>query len=198
MGIFDWLLTDPSQADGGFLAALLHGGKLSGESDASPLPASPDPASSSLLGESPLINMLRSGFAGMNAANGYSGFAPQFAAGLSGGANAMAQRRGQLMEDRLNRLAYERAAPANSGQPSAGGSTDQNPASPCAGNCAGRNSPVGIAQSGKPGSGSGDPGSAPDAPIKVNSPEEAANLPSGTWFQAPDGRVLRGGTAAGS
>ncbi len=101
MGILDWLLTDPAQADGGFLAALLHGGKPGGASAGTPTTPPPYAPPASLLGESPLINMLRGGFAGMNAANGYSGFGPQFAAGTVGGANAMAQRRQRSMQGQL-------------------------------------------------------------------------------------------------
>ena len=109
MGILDWLLTDPSQADGGFLEALLRGGKPGGAGGGAPTTPPAYTAPSSLLGESPLINMLRGGFAGMNAANGYSGFGPQFAAGVVGGADTMTQRRRQVMQDRLDAVTLNRA-----------------------------------------------------------------------------------------
>lgn len=135
MGIWDWLLTDPTQGDGGFLARMLLDHKA-GDATAqsamiqSALPlAAPPPGSSvnaGLLGESPLVNLLRSGFAGMNAANGYSGFGSQFAAGVQGGADAMAQRRRQMI-DQINAMKFEQALQAKTG--AAEGASDNQSAS---------------------------------------------------------------------
>ena len=129
MGIFDWLLTDPSQAGGGFLMQLLNG--KPGEAGEAPTTSStPYGGSSSLLGDSPLVNLLRSGFAGMNAASGYSGFGPQFAAGMAGGSDAMVRRRQQAMQDRLDALALNRALLTRAEQEAAGGRDQAQPSGP--------------------------------------------------------------------
>ncbi len=136
MGLLDWLLTDPTQGDGGFLARLLLDRRAGGPTA---IPWAGD-AGGSLLGESPLINLLRSGFAGLNAANGYAGFGSQFAAGMKGGADAMAQRRQQIV-DQMNALKLRQALQAQAAMTSEGdGDADSSavPASkPCAA-CAGR------------------------------------------------------------
>ena len=117
MGLFDWLLTDPTQSDGGFLARLLLGGKPDGaNANPSPQPAAGAMDVGGLPGESPLINLLRSGFAGMNAADGYSGFGPQFTAGIKGGTDLMDRRRQQMI-DQINALKMKQALEARGGLP---------------------------------------------------------------------------------
>ena len=187
MGFFDWLLTDPTQRDGGFLARMLLDHKAGDATAmAAPLPGS---MSGSLLGESPLINLMRSGFAGMNAANGYSGFGPQFAAGVQGGADAMAQRRQQMI-DQINALKLKQALQAKVGLTDGGGVTSPatdtaaDAVKPCA-TCAG-GSKTSVQQ--------GASRSSPHFPVIVSSPQEAAKLAPGTWFRAPDGRVMQRGT----
>lgn len=191
MGIFDWLLTDPTQSDGGFLARMLLDRKPGdATTQAAPLAGG---VGGGLLGESPLVNLLRSGFAGMNAANGYRGLGSQFAAGMQGGAEAMAQRRQQMI-DQINPLKLKQALQAKVG--AVGGDAtesdgdgaakagDENAGKPCA-TCAG---------AGRPGVPQGASGSSPHFPAIVSSPEEAAKLAPGTWFRAPDGRVMQRGS----
>ncbi len=125
MGIWDWLLTDPTQGDGGFLARMLLDQKA-GDATAQTAPPTSSAASAGLLGESPLVNLLRSGFAGMNAASGYSGFGSQFAAGVQGGADAMAHRRRQMI-DQINAMKFEQALLAKTG--AAEGASDNQSAS---------------------------------------------------------------------
>jgi hypothetical protein len=204
MGLFDWLLTDPTQGDGGFLARLLFDQKPGASNAASAAPAASSAltaGNSVLLGESPLVNLLRSGFAGMNAANGYTGFGPQFAAGVKGGTDAIALRRQQMI-DQINALKLNQALAAKVGMPGAAGdgvapdgsdasldgsgagtANDGSANKPCP-TCAGANT---IA----------DPqamtGASPHFPVIVRSPDEAAKLAPGTWFRTPDGRVMQRG-----
>lgn len=189
MGIWDWLLTDPTQSDGGVFARLFLDHKA-GDATSQAAPLAGGSMSGGLLGESPLVNLLRSGFAGMNAANGYSGFGSQFAAGMQGGADAMAQRRQQMI-DQINALKLRQALEAKVG--GAGGSADGGAAA---------NAGVGVA--GKPCAAcagtvganvrQGASGSSPHFPVIVSSPQEAEKLAPGTWFRAPDGQVMQRGT----
>ena len=41
----------------------------------------------------------------------------------------------------------------------------------------------------------GPPGSTRETRVKVTSIEEVAQLPSGAWFETPDGQILRRGIA---
>ena len=181
MGFFDWLLTDPTQRDGGFLARLLPGYQP-GDTMAGPVPLA-DGGSGSLLGEAPLINLLRSGFAGMDAANGYSGFGSQFAAGVKGGADAMALRRQQMM-DQIKALKLRQALQENVGANTEDDKVAAGGAATCA-QCNGASSsaPADTAQfrQSAPRQVSGLP--------RVQSDADYLALPGGTQFIDPFGRI---------
>ena len=204
MGILDWLLSDPTQAGGGFLAGLLSG-KAGGAGNGSALPAAPYAGTSSLLGESPLINLLRSGFAGMNAANGYDGFGSQFSAGVAGGADAMARRRQQTMQDRLDALALKSDLAGKDGP--LGRAAAAMPQSPGGGNQpAAEDAPAGheplpAGTAGIPGLGPpGTPGSCASCAARgqdqglvpvVTNDTDFLKIRSGERFVGPDGILRR-------
>jgi len=94
MGEFlDWLLNDPTQTDGGFLARLLDPARMRGTATpgASDAPMTHG-GSGALLGESPLARMLRGGLAGWGSAEGHRGIGPRLGAGAAAALRARATR----------------------------------------------------------------------------------------------------------
>jgi hypothetical protein len=189
MGLFDWLLSDPTQSDGGFLARLLLDQKPGAGVAATDAPSALTAGNGGLLGESPLVNLLRSGFAGMNAANGYTGFGPQFAAGVRGGADAMALRRQQMI-DQINALKLKQALAAKAGMPGAAGdgAADGSDASSdgSSGVGAAIEDPADRACPACAGAGPVSP--KPNLPL-VQSDAEYVALPSGSQYLDPFGRI---------
>jgi hypothetical protein len=123
----------------------------------------------------------------MNAANGYSGFGSQFAAGVQGGADAMAQRRRQMI-DQVNALKLEQVLQARVGAEGGGGndnetasSDDGAQTSACPHCSAAMRQKVA-----SPDLAAGDPvGNLP----RIQTAAEYAALASGTRFVDPLGRV---------
>ncbi len=190
MGLFDWLLTDPTRSDGGFLARMLLGGKPDAANASAAAAGSPALGSSygGLLGESPLINLLRSGFAGMNAADGYSGFGQQFAAGMKGGADLMAQRHQQMI-DQINALKMKQLLEAKGGLPGGDGAAAVGGNPPASGSAG-----VGTANDGPADRPCAACAGARPAPLKSNLPMVRSDadyqvLPSGTQFIDPLGQI---------
>lgn len=83
--------------------------------------------SGGILGNSPIMNMVRSGAAGMASSNGYSGFGPQFSAGLLGATHYNQERHLAALRDALARQAYDSSAPdtGDRGDPAATDSSGQ-------------------------------------------------------------------------
>lgn len=164
MGIFDWLLTESSQPDGGFLTRLLDPRTASDAPNPAPGAGNLSKAyGPSPLGNSPLLDLLRGAAARTAAANGHIFLGPTDAAGKVGNASALPQR---LCRGCAN------------------AATNPGPAAPT-----GDAKPADSDPTASEGADAPDVGAPASLPIKVASPEEAARLPNGTWYEAPDGRV---------
>jgi hypothetical protein len=117
----DWLITDPSQPNGGWMAQAfgqLFGNGSDGSTSASTQalatnPAAYDPtlatygSSAGLLGNSPLGNILRRGFAGMAGSTGYTGLGA-LAAGAQGASKYDQQRLASNTDLAQKQLNYQR------------------------------------------------------------------------------------------
>jgi hypothetical protein len=124
-GFLDWLLADPNQPGGGFLAQLLGATPAAGApTTRAPVPPIASQGYSGLLGASPFANAMRGGLAGLVASNGYRG-PTAIGAGMLGAERYAQQRRDAARQNALGDLDLARmrgAADPAANDPSADGS----------------------------------------------------------------------------